>query len=149
MPRPRPAETATPPLPETAETMAPPAAAAPPHMEAYRCRIEELRRYGAEEEIAIDPDSERDFLAFIQTLPGAQEAGVVLTDDGTLRAVWDDADDQESHLGMEFLGGGRTRYVIFKRRAGAAEISRVAGTDTFQGILRQLSAFNLQHLVQA
>ena len=162
MPRPRPAaETANAapppqtapvadaPLPTETAAPAPETDAAPPLLEAYRRRIEELREYGLEEEVEVNPDSERDFLTFIQTLPGARQAALALTDDGTLRAAWGDANDHESHLAMEFLGGGRTRYVIFRRRAGAEKISRVAGTDTFQGVLRQLSAFDLQHLVQA
>ena len=159
-PRPRPAaETANAaPPPQTAALTdaPPPAETAPPEtdaaatlLEAYRRRIAELREYGLEEEVEISPDSERDFWAFMPTLPGAPQAALALTDDGTLRAVWGDADDPESHLGMEFLGGGWTRYVIFRRRAGAAKISRVAGTDTFQGVLRQLSAFDLRHLVPA
>ena len=156
MPRPRPAaETANAAPPSqtapVAETAPPETDAAASLLEAYRRRIAELREYGLEEEeeIAISPDSERDFWAFMPTLPGAPQAALALTDDGTLRAVWGDADDPESHLGMEFLGGGWTRYVIFRRRAGAAKISRVAGTDTFQGVLRQLSAFDLRHLVPA
>ena len=153
MPRPRITAAPSPQTAPVADAAPPPAetTAATTLLDAYRRRIAELREYGLEEEeeIAINPESERDFWAFMPTLPGAPQAALALTDDGTLRAVWNDADDPESHLGMEFLGGGWTRYVIFRRRAGAAKTSRVAGTDTFQGVLRQLSAFDLQRLVQA
>lgn len=137
MPRPRP--TAPPP----AET----AATAPPLLEAYSRRITELRGYGAEEDIAISPDSELDFLGFIESFPAPRPAALFLQDNGNLRAVWDDAEDAASHLALEFLGGRRAQYVIFRRRPGAAEISRVAGTDSFAGISRQIAEFDLRHLV--
>lgn len=144
MPRPRPAaETANAvPPPQTA-----PVAAAATLLEAYRCRIEELRGYGAEEDIAISPESELDFLGFIESFPAPRPAALFLQDNGNLRAVWDDEDDADSHLALEFLGGRRAQYVIFRRRPGAAEISRVAGTDSFAGISRQIAEFDLRHLV--
>ena len=155
MPRPRPA--APPPPQTTALTDAPPPAeTAPPEtdaaatlMEAYRRRIAELREYGLdeEEEIAISPDSERDFWAFMPTLPGAQEAGVVLTYEGTLRAAWIDDHDPETHLALEFLGEGQIGYVIFRIMPGAAEITRVCGIEACDGIMQQIAHFQLQHLV--
>ena len=53
------------------------------------------------------------------------------------------------HVALQFLGGGHVQYVIFKRRPGAAKVSRVAGTDTFDGIKRQVEAFDLNQLVYA
>lgn len=135
-----PAEPTAPPTPETD-------AADPPLMEAYRRRIEELREYGLEEEVEINPDSERDFLAFMPTLPGAQEAGVVLTYAGTLRASWCDDHDPETHLALEFLGDGQIGYVIFRIMPGEAEITRVCGIEAYDGIMQQIAHFQLQHLV--
>ena len=136
MPRPRPAETAPP----------PPAYAT--LMEAYRCRIEELRGYGAEEDIEINPESELDFLGFIESFPSPNPAALFLQDNGNLRAVWDDAEAPDSHLALEFLGGRRAQYVIFRRRPGVDEVSRVAGTDSFAGLSRQIDAFDLRPLVE-
>lgn len=116
-------------------------------LQAYRRRIEELRGYGQEDNIAINPDSERDFLAFARTLPGSRRAGLVLTDDGTLRAAWDDDNDEETHLGVEFLGNGQTVYVIFRRMPGKEAVTSVAETADFAGIQQQIAAYNLQHLV--
>ena len=111
----------------------------------YLRRIEELRGYGAEDGIAINAASEGDFWAFIGTMPSARRAGLVLTDEGNLRAAWKGND--AGHLAVQFLGCGRVQYVIFKRRQGAAAVSRVAGTDTFEGIQRQISAFDLNEMV--
>ena len=115
--------------------------------QAYRHRIDDLREYGAEEGIAISYASERDFWAFIGTMRSAREAGVVLTPDGNLRIVWDDDNDTDSHLAVQFLGGGQVQYVIFRRRPAARKVSRAAGTDTLRGVKRQIDAFDLGHLV--
>lgn len=125
---------------------------APPYfdnatLQAYRRRIEELRGYGQADGIAINPDSERDFLAFVQTLPGSRRAGLVLTDDGTLRAAWDNDNDEETHLGVEFLGNGRTVYVIFRRMPEGEELTSIAETADFDGIKRLIADYDLQHLV--
>ncbi len=109
--------------------------------EAYRNRIEELREYGEEDGVTINPASERDFWAFVKSLPAARKGSLVLTDSGNLRALW--RGEQESHLGLQFLGGREVQYVIFKRRKRARKISRVAGADTFDGIKRQMEAFDL------
>lgn len=114
---------------------------------AYQRRVEELREYGAEEGVAVNAASERDFWAFIDTMPSARAAGVVLTPDGNLRAVWDDDNDDDSHFAVQFLGGGQVQYVVFRRRPAARKVSRAAGTDTLSGVKRQIDAFDLGRLV--
>ena len=66
---------------------------------------------------------------------------------GNLRAVWDDDNDGDRHVALQFLGGGHVQYVIFKRRPGVVKVSRVAGADTLDGIRRQVQAFDLNPLV--
>lgn len=114
---------------------------------AYRLRIDDLREYGAEEGVAINAASERDFWAFIGMMPSAREVGVVLTPDGDLRAVWDDDNDDENHLAVQFRGGGQAQYVVFRRHPAARKVSRAAGTDTLSGVKRQIVAFDLGYLV--
>ncbi len=112
---------------------------------AYRQRIDELSRRGIEEGISLSEASERDFWAFVGAPVTARRAGLVLMDNGNLRAVW--KGDDGSHLGIHFLGGQSVRYVIFKRRLASTQISRVAGIDTFEGIKKQIRAFDLTSLV--
>ena len=112
---------------------------------AYRHRIDELSRYGEDEDIALNEASERDFWAFVTSTAFSRRAGLVLMDNGNLRAVWEG--EGESHLGLHFLGGQSVRYVIFSRRAAGRRISRVAGTDTFEGIRSQIREFDLMSLV--
>ena len=107
----------------------------------YRQRIAELREYGELEGIALNPDSEKDFWAFAKRLPAARAGALVLMENGNLRAVWDGGKD--NYLALQFRGGRQAQYVIFRRRPRAKEVSRVAGTDTFDGVLRQIAAFEL------
>ena len=111
----------------------------------YRNRIAELREYGVEDGVTINPVSEKDFWAFVKSLPAARPGSLVLMDNGNLRAVWEGKG--ESHLALQFLGGRMIQYVIFKRRPRASKVSRVAGADTFDGIKRQIDAFELKALV--
>ena len=54
---------------------------------AYRRRIGELARYGLEEGIALNEASERDFWTFVGAPESSRQAGLVLMDNGNLRAV--------------------------------------------------------------
>ena len=96
--------------------------------EAYSLRIEELKGYAIEDEIEVNPASERDFWAFMESLPVSKRASLVLSNRGNLKAVW--KDNASNHLGIQFLGKGQGEYVIFKRREKDSEISRVAGIDS-------------------
>ena len=114
-------------------------------LRAYRHRIAELSSYGMDEGTSLNEASERDFWAFVEASVSTRRAGLVLMDNGNLRAVW--KGDDESHLGLHFLGDQWARYVIFKRRPASRHISRVAGTDTLEGIRVQIRAFDLMSLV--
>ena len=111
--------------------------------QAYQRRIEFLCREAALDGFTMNADSERDFWAFIRSIPGSQKASLVLWDNGHLRAVWKGT--EESHLGLRFLGDQRIEYVIFKRFPAAEKVSRVAGFDTFDGIKKLLAT----HCVKA
>ena len=108
---------------------------------AYRARIETLRGCAESDEIPMQPASEQDFWAFMDSLPEAPKAEVVLMDNGNFRAIWEDA--EQSRVAVQFMGDQRGEYVIFKRRPDAPDISRVAGIDTLDGIKRQIRAFDL------
>ena len=112
---------------------------------AYQRRIGELSRLGIEDGITLNKASERDFWAFVDSARYSQQAELVLMDNGDLRAVW--KGDDRSHLALHFLGDRTVRYVIFRRRPASKYVSRVAGTDTFDGIKQQVRAFDLVSLV--
>ena len=117
--------------------------------ERYHDRLADLREAAAEEGIEWSEDSQQDFRSFVTGNPGWRKGSVVLMDNGNLRAVWDDEHDEDRHVALQFLGGGQVQYVIFKLRPGESRASRAAGNDTFDGIKRQVSAFDLNPLVYA
>ena len=117
----------------------------PTTFQAYRRRIEALRSYAAQDGYFLSSSSEFDFWRFVGSERRLRRGNLVLIDNGNLRAVWKDG--QGTHLGLQFLGGGMVQYVIFKQRQAEAAISRVAGRDTFEGVKRQIDAFDLQSLL--
>ena len=112
---------------------------------AYSLRIKELKGHAIDDDIEFNPASERDFWAFMESLPCSKRASLVLCDNGNLKAVWKNTG--ANHLGIQFLGNDQGEYVIFKRRQRASEISRVVGIDSLQGIKNQMTAFDLINLV--
>ena len=115
--------------------------------QAYRSRIEELRRFAALDGFSVSKASERDFWSFLKSESFGCEAEMVLLDNGNLRVIWDDEDD--NHIGLQFLGNGRLQYVIFRRQKGSSHVSRVAGRDTFKGVRRRMRLFEIESLLQA
>ena len=113
---------------------------------AYHARITRLRGEAALDGFSMNKASERDFWSFVRLASFTQKAGLVLMDNGNLRAVWNNKSG--SHLGLQFLGTQMVEYVIFTRRQTARDISRVAGLDTLDGIEKQIDAFDLSALVK-
>lgn len=114
---------------------------------AWQTRIETLRADAQQDGFRLNPASERDFWRFIRSEPFIRKGSLVLLDNGNLRAMWKDQDG--THIGLQFLGGRVAQYVIFKHRAAAGAISRVSGRDSFEGVKRQIAAFDLRPLMYA
>ncbi len=115
--------------------------------QAYKTRIDMLRVAATLEEIEMNEASVDDFWSFIGSSNFSRQAGLALMENGNIRAVW--KGEEESHLGLHFLGEQQVQYVIFKRRPGSRSISRTAGRDSFDGVKRQIGAFDLVSLVCA
>ena len=112
--------------------------------QSYAQRIEQLRQYGTEDGYLISSLSERDFWCFFELLsaiPNLKRGNLVLSEDCNLRETWQGEND--THIGIEFLGNEVVQYVIFKQRSSNQQVSRVAGRDTFEGIQKQIVAFDL------
>ena len=116
-------------------------------LQACKVRIEALRADAAQDGYNLNVASERDFWHFIRSEPFIRKGNLVLMDNGNLRAVW--KGEHGTHIGLQFLGWRTVQYVIFKRRAGTWAISRVAGRDSFEGVKRQIQAFDLRPLIYA
>ncbi len=74
----------------------------------YRSRIEYLRNEAAHDGYPLNKDSEADFWQFVRFASGIRKGGLVLMDNGNLRAVW--MDNQGSRIGLQFLGDGMAQY---------------------------------------
>ena len=113
--------------------------------QAYRRRIEILRKAGATEGIKLNKCSEEDFWLFLRSPMTTRQAGLALMDNGNIRAVW--RDDDSNHLGLHFLGGREIRYVIFKRQPDSEGMFRTAGSDDFEGMEKKIDEFDLTPLL--
>ena len=113
---------------------------------AYQKRINELITYGMEDGVSINKASEEDFWDFFALTNFTRQAGLVLMNNGNLRAVW--KNDHSEHIGVQFLGGQRGEFVVFKRRPASADVSRIAGIDTLGGIRNQINSLALASLVK-
>ena len=116
-------------------------------LRAYWARIESLISDAALDDFTLSRESEGDFWLFVRSVPFACKGELVLLDNGNLRAVWDGEDG--SHLGLQFLGGRMLQFVIFRRKKGNSQISRVAGRDTFKGVKDQVRTFDLEAFLNA
>ena len=115
--------------------------------QAYRDRIEELRRFGELDGFSVNQASEKDFWSFFGSTPFVRTAEMVLLDNGNLRVIWDDEDG--NHIGLQFLGSRVLQYVMFRQCKDSTQISRLAGRATFGGVRRQVRTFELESLLQA
>ena len=71
----------------------------------YVSRIQELRSFGEEEDIAVSRDSESDFWRFVFQFPLEQTGNLMLMQDGHLRWIW--KGDDLAHVGIRFIGSWR------------------------------------------
>ena len=113
----------------------------------YQSQIEALRNGASHNGFNLNEASEGDFWLFFKSMPFLRQAEVVLVDNCNLRAVRQGEDN--SNVGLQFLGNQLVEYFIFKRRQGARDISRVTGVDTLDGFTRQIHAFDLTTLMYA
>ncbi len=116
-------------------------------LHAYSDRLNLLHHYAAQDGNTVNEESEIGFWAFIRCVPSFIAGDLVLLDNGNLRIVWS-GEDNESHLGLQFLGNDMVQYVIFKQRPYSRMISRVAGRDSFTGIKKQIRTFGLDEFLE-
>lgn len=118
------------------------------HSRAYEARIQALRGYAAEDDDIekVNEDSINDFWAFMKVTGFERQAGLVLLDSGDLRAVWRENDGHD--IGLRFLGNQQVMHVIFKRGAGGQITERAVGTNSFDGVIKQIKRLDLLQFVK-
>ena len=114
-------------------------------LDAYSSRIAYLRDEATHDGYDLNKSSEGDFRHFVRSRPYMRKGDLVLMDNGNLRAIW--KDEKGGRIGLQFLGNNMGQYVIFRQRQTNRKISRVAGRDSLDGIVRQINAFQLHSLL--
>jgi hypothetical protein len=100
-------------------------------------RVQALRIEAEIDQVPFSNASHADFRAFIRQVPSRARPAIFLRDNGNLRALWKN-DDQEQ-IGLQFLGGGDIQYVILKRRPGGRLMSHY-GVDGRAGVMAVIRA---------
>ena len=114
---------------------------------AYKDRIRLLKEQADLDGYSLSQPSKAAFLEFIERNPQVKRGRLVLMENGNLRAVW--KGDNGAHIGLQFRDRQSIQYVIFKQRKPSAPVSRVSGSDTMEGISRQIEAFDLGNVLYA
>jgi hypothetical protein len=111
--------------------------------DSYRSRIFELRDIAEDDEDIeqVNEDSIREFWTFMERMGFARRAGLVLQDNGNLRAVW--RDEAGHNVGLEFQGGGSVLYVMFKPYTDGRKTFREADVATFDAVVDKLRELDL------
>ena len=78
----------------------------------YQQRINQLEVIARDEDIFVSDKSRNDFWLFIQDYRPSPQAGLILTDDGNLVAIW--RGSGVSIVEIEFLGNDQCNLIIFR-----------------------------------
>jgi hypothetical protein len=100
-------------------------------------RIQALRVEAEIDQVPFSDASYADFRAFIRQVPSRARPAIFLRDNGNLRALW--KNDNQEQIGLQFLGGGDVQYVILKRRPGGRLMSHY-GVDSRGGVMAVIRA---------
>ena len=113
------------------------------HRDIYEARIEDLRSIAdVDKDIEhVNEESILDFWSFMNSEKFTRRAGLVLQDNGNLRAVWRDEDGH--NVGLEFLGDRSILYVIFKPYTDERSTFRKADIATFDAVVNKLRELDM------
>ena len=106
-----------------------------------RRRIRELDDFARREGFRVNPASERAFWRFFERSPFGAPPGLVLLDNGNLRATWGDM--KPTHVGLQFVPNDQIQYVIFARPPSSPGVMRGRGRAGAANIPKLLEGFGL------
>ncbi len=138
------------PLPTT-ESVAPPLAPARPFTEEpapipdiiernYRERIDQLQLIAEDEDISVSPESCRDFWNFIRNYRPSPQAGLILTDEDNLVAIW--RETTGAAVEVEFLGNQQCKLIVFKDPKNPLRVLPEISRDTLASIGKQIGGLS-------
>ena len=112
-----------------------------------RRRIRELDDFARIEGLHVNPASERAFWDFFKLHPFGAMPGLVLLDNGNLRATWGDI--RPTHVGLQFLPNEQIQYVVFARPPSSSGVMRGRGRAGAANIPKLLEVYGLAHLLDS
>ena len=128
---------------------------APIHHKIYFCILNTAKEYDErlsflEEEgnldgVSLNPDSISGFMEFIEKYMPTVSGGLVLIDNGNIRAVWNS--DCESFVGIQFLNRQLTEYVLFSQTSPSLPVSRSFGQASIDSVMNQIEALELNWML--
>ena len=107
-------------------------------------RLRFLKEEAEADEVPFSKASLMDFHALMNALGPRVRPSLFLNDNGNLRALW--KNDQREQIGLEFLGAGNIKFVIFKLQKGTTLMIRNAGIDSMEKILDRIRSSGAEGL---
>ncbi|MAN11084.1 MAG: hypothetical protein CMN63_01470 [Sphingobium sp.] len=107
-------------------------------------RFAALCEIADDEGIVINRSSYISLKNFVRNWTGARPPAIMLMEDGTVRAVWRDAKEQQ--VALHFRDNGKVQYVIFLT-GDDGNIERATGLSSLSGIASKLLAFGAKGLL--
>jgi hypothetical protein len=105
-----------------------------PYRERLAARLEHLLGAAADDGYAISPKSLQNFVRFLGNHPDLKYPDVVVTPAGNFRAEW--WRSRRSHIGIEFLPDGESRFVTFAPSPeNYARTRRLAGISSADSVM--------------
>ena len=106
-----------------------------------RRRIRALDDFARSEGFRVNPTSERTFWRFLGRSPFGAEPGLVLLDNGNLRATWGDM--RPTHVGLQFLPNDQIQYVVFARPPSSPDVMRGRGRAGITNLPKLLDSYGV------
>ena len=110
----------------------------------YQQRIDQLKEIADDEDIPFSGDSVQDFWIFIKKYRPSPQAGLILTDDGNLVAIWREATG--GNVEVEFLGDKQCKLIVFKDPNNPLRVLPEISTDTLASIGQQIGELSFLQL---
>ena len=106
----------------------------------YQRRIVDLETLASEEEVIVSQTSLEDFWMFTTNFCPSPQAGLILTDEGNLVAIWRDVNG--STVEVEFWGDGQSRLIVIRDPSSPLTMLPEITSDKLNIIGEKIGAFS-------
>ena len=112
----------------------------------YKQRIDQLELIAEDEDIPVSGKSHDDFWLFIRKYRSSPQAGLILTDEGHLVAIWSDTNG--GTVEVEFLGDKQCKLIVFNDPKNPLHVLPEINRGTLASIGEQIGGLPFLHLDQ-